>query len=104
MRKNSYLYYLAVIGIAVAAPMLLSKNKHAPASSSAPSVSVAQAAPPPAAAIEPPAADEKLATLETPDFRAVVSSLNTGIKSFTLKDPQFRREGKPIDVVSVDKS
>jgi YidC/Oxa1 family membrane protein insertase len=101
MRKNSYLYYLAVIGIAVAAPMLLSKNKHAPAASPAPSV--AHAAPPPAAAIATPPAEEKLATLETPDFRAVVSSLNTGIKSFTLKDPQFRKDGKPIDVVTVDK-
>lgn len=103
MRKNSYLYYLAVVGIAVAAPMLLSKNKHGASEAKTPAVSVAHAAPPPAAAPAVPPVDEQLATIETSDFRAVVSGLNSGIKSFTLKDPQFRHDGKPADVVTIDK-
>src|SRR3954462_13449166 len=103
MRKNSYLYYLAVIGIAVAAPTLLSKFKHGAGENTAPSVSVAHAAPPPAALIAAPPAEEKLATIETSDYRAVVSGLNGGLKSFTLKDPQFRRDGKPTDVITTDK-
>jgi YidC/Oxa1 family membrane protein insertase len=103
MRKNSYLYYLAVIGIALAAPMLLSKTKPAEGAPKAPSVSVAHAAPPPAASVTASPQSEELATIETNDFRAVVSGLNGGLKSFTLKDPQFRQEGKPIDVVTTDK-
>jgi YidC/Oxa1 family membrane protein insertase len=101
MRKNSYLYYLAVIGIALAAPALLSKTKLGSHGAKAPSVSVAYAAPPLAAAVA--SADEKLATIETPEYRAVVSDLNSGLKSFTLKDPQFRKDGKPTDVITTDK-
>jgi YidC/Oxa1 family membrane protein insertase len=103
MRKNSYLYYLAVIGIAVAAPMLLSKTRHGASENKTPSVSVAHAAPPAAAVVAALPAEETLATLETRDYRAVVSGLNGGLKSFALKDPQFRVNGKPIDVVTIDK-
>jgi YidC/Oxa1 family membrane protein insertase len=104
MRKNSILYYLAVLVLAVAAPTLLSKFKPEPAKVAAPSVSVAHAEPPPAAAVTAlPAANEALATIETGDFRAVVSGLNSGIKSFVLKDPQFRHDGKPTDIVTTDR-
>src|SRR5262245_57222031 len=101
MSKNSYLYYLALVGIALAVPAFLT---HPPGESHPPATpEVAHAAPPPAAAVQAAPVDERLATVETDEYRAVVSQLNSGIKSFTLKDAQFRYLGKPKDVVTIDK-
>src|SRR5262245_7767162 len=102
MSKNSYLYYLALVGIALAVPAFLT---HPPGESHPPATpEVAHAAPPPAAVVTASPVDERLGTVETDEYRAVVSQLNSGIKSFTLKDPQFRYNGKPKDVVTTDKA
>lgn len=103
MRKNSIPYYLAVLGIAAVAPALFLKSKPQATGAASVSTSVAHAAPPPAAAPPVTVVREELATIDTNDFSAVVSNLNTGLKSFTLKDPQFLVEGKSIDVVTVQK-
>jgi YidC/Oxa1 family membrane protein insertase len=42
-------------------------------------------------------------TLESADFRAKVSTLNTGVTSFAMKDPRYERGGQPIDLVTTDK-
>jgi YidC/Oxa1 family membrane protein insertase len=105
MRKNRYLFYTALVGIALAVPYLLAKREpNPPAQTSSPAAaSVAQAAPPPPVAATPPS-ETTFGMIETADYRAVVSGLNTGVKSFTLKDPQFRHDdGKPIDIVTTDK-
>jgi YidC/Oxa1 family membrane protein insertase len=96
MRKNSYLYYLALAGVALAVPAFMAK--HDPPATR----SIAHAAPPPAATMAAPA-EENLAAIETDEYRALISQLNGGIKSFTLKDPQFRRNGRPGDIVTTDK-
>src|SRR5688572_32832829 len=105
MRNNRFLFYLVLVGIAFAVPSLLLKHEPKPgtADNKAAPVPVAHAAPPllaTAAATPPRSETEPLATLETSDFRAVVSGWNGGLKSFTLKDRQFRHDGKPIDVVT----
>jgi len=101
MRKNSYLYYIALAGVALAVPAFMTESSGKPAQPAKPAI--AQAAPPPAAAVSAAPDVEELATIETGEYRAVVSRLNGGIKSFTLKDPQFRHDGRPIDVVTTDK-
>ena len=101
MKKNTYLYYFALAGVALAVPALMTapdgKNK-----ATQPSVAQAEPPPPAAAATLAPL-NEELASIETPEYRALISKLNGGIKSFTLKDPQFRHDGRPIDVVTTDK-
>jgi YidC/Oxa1 family membrane protein insertase len=107
MRKNTSLYYLAVLGFALAVPLLLHKDKAPgapgklvtrPTSSQG---EEARLSVPSAPALAAPV--ERTVMLETPQYSALVSSLNGGIKSFRLKDPQFKHEGRPIDVVTTDK-
>jgi YidC/Oxa1 family membrane protein insertase len=110
MRKNAFLFYFAVAGLALAVPLLMPSSP-SPQPSAAPAQAHAERAPadePSAARAEPapPAAStarEQLASIETTDFVAQVSSLNGGLSSFKLKDPQFRQGDQPIDVVTTDK-
>jgi YidC/Oxa1 family membrane protein insertase len=41
--------------------------------------------------------------LESADFTATLSAQNGALQSFLLKDPRFRRDGKPIELVTTDK-
>jgi hypothetical protein len=105
MKKNTSLYYLLILGFALAAPLLLQKlspKKAAHAAASAPAatqqpqqqqhgaspavIEPARAPLPPAAPIGP----ERTFTIETPEYKARISSLNAGVKSFLLKDAQFQ--------------
>jgi YidC/Oxa1 family membrane protein insertase len=106
MRKNTTLYYLAVLGVAVALPLLFHKDKPAPASKLPAATSVmpreqARLSPAPAAPLA--ALVERTVTLDTPEYSARVSSLNGGIKSWKLKDPQFQQAGGATDVVTTDR-
>jgi YidC/Oxa1 family membrane protein insertase len=103
MRKNTSVYYLVLLGIALAVPLVMKQL-----SPSTPKTAAPRPQPPSAAAPAPltaanPSAHEQLAELSTSSFAAEISSLNGGIKSFTLKDPQFQSKGKPTDVVTTDK-
>jgi YidC/Oxa1 family membrane protein insertase len=44
-----------------------------------------------------------IVSLESADFRAVITTRNTGVSAFVLKDPRYQREQHPIDLVSTDK-
>ena len=113
MRKNTSFYYLAVIGFALAVPLLMQKMSPreeqkgaassestqkgaAPSATPAPQVSVPRT---PAA----PTAPERTFNIETQEFTARISSLNGGVKSFVLKDPQFTHQGQVTNVVTTDK-
>jgi len=81
MMKNRYLFYVALVGIAFAIPSLMtSRDPNHAASQSPPAgktAPAAPAAPATAAATPTPAApleQETLATIETSDYSAVVSS------------------------------
>ena len=41
-------------------------------------------------------------TLESADFRALLSPRNTGATAFVMKDPRYELAGRPIDLVSTD--
>ncbi|MET0387666.1 MAG: membrane protein insertase YidC [Polyangiales bacterium] len=120
MRKHTSLYYLAVFGIALAAPLLMQKlypRDAAHGQAAPPGQAASHAAPaapsaaPPAISAEtvvarPPAAApaaERTFDIDTEEFQARVSSLNGGVKSFTLKDKQFERKGIATNVVTTDK-
>jgi YidC/Oxa1 family membrane protein insertase len=42
-------------------------------------------------------------TLESNDFRAVLSTRNTGASAFVMKDPRYQLDQRPIDLVTTDK-
>jgi len=105
--KKTFVYYLGVLGLALAASHYFAPK--APAGAvSAVQVAHAQAQAggsvlaqrsPAARALLP----ERLATLTTDHFKAQVSSLNAGIRSFTLSDARYQVDGKPLDVVTTNK-
>jgi len=119
MSKNTTLYYLAVFSLAFAVPWLMKTyvsgdESAAPASTSKTATSLAavsaNAARPrgssnSAAVLRTPQAPlaERVLKIETPEYFALVSNLNGGLKSFVLKDPQFRAKDGPENVVSTDK-
>jgi YidC/Oxa1 family membrane protein insertase len=113
MKKNTSLYYLLVLGFALAAPLLLQKlspKKAAQAAANAPAATQQHGSSPaviePARAPLPPAAPigpERTFTIETPEYSARISSLNAGVKSFLLKDSQFQTKAGPTNVVTTDK-
>ncbi|MDB4985913.1 MAG: Membrane protein insertase YidC [Myxococcaceae bacterium] len=51
------------------------------------------------AALDP----SKFVVLESPDFRATITSQTTGLVHYVFKDPRYERAGKQIDAVSTDK-
>jgi YidC/Oxa1 family membrane protein insertase len=82
--------------------------KPAPAAAEAARPAAAPAAPAPAApapAAPPAGAPEELAVLETPEFRATLTSHGGALRGFVLKNPKFQREEKgrtePVDLVQV---
>jgi YidC/Oxa1 family membrane protein insertase len=107
MMKNKPFYYLALLGFAFAVPLLFQKHAEksgkASGSHAAP---MAESASLPntlgAAAATPP--PETTLTLHTPQYDALVSNLNGGIKHFLLKDAQFQWHGEPTDVVTTSKA
>lgn len=113
MKKNTSLYYLLVLGFALAAPLLLQKlspKKPAQATGNVPAVTQPHGSSP--AVIEParsplpptaPIGPERTVTIETPEYSARISSLNGGVKSFLLKDAQFQTKTGPTNVVTTDK-
>jgi len=56
-----------------------------------------------AVALSPRAKTGGLITLESPEFRASLSSYNAAVVHYELKDPRYQRDGKPIDLVTTDK-
>jgi YidC/Oxa1 family membrane protein insertase len=105
MRKNSFLFYFAVLGLALAVPLLMKKSESSTTAEHEkplPQKPAAASGGVPASPTAPPS-NEQTATIDTPDYQARVSSLNGAIKQFTLKDPQFSSNGKPFDVISTDK-
>jgi YidC/Oxa1 family membrane protein insertase len=106
MRKNTSVYYLVLLGIALAVPLVLkqlSPPKPKPETKHLPPPIAAGSGSAPLMAAANLDGHEQLAELSTPSFAAEVSSLNGGIKSLTLKDPQFQAKGKPTDVVTTDR-
>src|SRR5262245_26549466 len=104
MRKNTSLYYLAVLGFALAVPFLLERYSSKKQSAPKPNKPVpAQqvAATPPAANTAPP--PERTLPIVTPEYQALVSTLNGGLKNWKLQDKQFQVKGQPIDVVTTSK-
>lgn len=50
------------------------------------------------------AAAERVVSIETGEFNATFSNLNTGMLSFELKDPRFQTDtGAPLDLVTTDR-
>lgn len=109
MRKNTSLFYWALLGVAVAVPMLLQQmspkepmKPKEPAASAAPQAPGAASTPRAQVAKAPPV-EEQTFPIETEQWSARVSNVNGGIKSFRLKDTQFEHEGKLTDIVTTDK-
>lgn len=99
---------IALFGIALGAPYLLSSDKDKPAAK--PPAGTAQNAPSPAkpASTGPAFSDaevaaQQVATIETADFVARVSSLNGGLTSFRPKLERYRTRGEPVDIITTDK-
>jgi YidC/Oxa1 family membrane protein insertase len=105
----------ALIGIGLALTVWLvpgilpGSGKAAPAATTP--AATTQAAPPTLAPAPPASAAPALPVrprretrheLATKEFRASVSSLNGGLRSFELLDARYRKDGKPIDVVTTD--
>ena len=102
MRKNTSLYYLALLGFALAVPFFFEKAQTKKSSTAPNKPIVTQVTVPPAAAKQA-APPEHTFPIETPEFQASVSSLNGGLKSWKLKDKQFQHQGRATDIVSTDK-
>ena len=121
MRKHTSLYYLLVLGIALAFAYFTPKQASRDKAGAAPNTVAAQEAP---HASDKPATQtdgsgapanansgakahvqplERTFEIETPEYRARVSSLNGGLKSVVLKDKQFQRDGRAADVVTTEK-
>jgi YidC/Oxa1 family membrane protein insertase len=107
MRTNRTLFYWALLGIAVAVPMLYQQMspKQPPKQAAAPQAQTAPAAPstPRAPVVKAPPVEEQTYAIETEEFSARVSNVNGGIKSFRLKDEQFSEKGKVTDIVTTNK-
>jgi YidC/Oxa1 family membrane protein insertase len=54
-------------------------------------------------AAQGPAARPDYVTLESADYVATFSARGAALSHFVLKDPRYKREGRPIDLVSTDK-
>lgn len=114
MRKNKSLYYLLLLGVALAAPLVLQKiypheadapkdkaaAQHAPTEAPAAPARAPIAAPHGSAA---PIPAERTLTIETREYTATVSSLNGGLKRFVLKDEQFHQKGVQENIVTTTK-
>lgn len=101
MRKNTSLFYWALLAVAVSVPMLMqvmgpkeaAKNTTlAPKAQTVPSPTPSTNAPRAKAAKAPPV-EEQTYLIETQEFSARVSNVSGGIKSFRLKDEQFENKG-----------
>ena len=111
MRKNTTLYYVILLGVAVAAPLVLQKIYPREAGAPDDKKAAAQQAPaapaaPARVAVAPTSAPipaERTLNIETREYSASVSSLNGGLKSFVLKDEQFRQKGVQENVVTTNK-
>jgi YidC/Oxa1 family membrane protein insertase len=113
--KNRFLYFAVLIGLALAVPYFLAppeaaKNASKPAMPSTGASAPRPARPAPAAPVAQPPLDpaarraaQKLATIETAQFRAQVTNLNGGLTSFALKSKRFQTAGKRLDIVTTDK-
>jgi YidC/Oxa1 family membrane protein insertase len=106
MMKNKSFYYLMLLGFAFAVPLLLQKAQKPTKRPAAGHTAQQQSADlfvksSAAAALVPP--PERTLAMQTPDFDAVVSSLNGGIKHFLLKDAQFQQHGQPTDIVTTER-
>lgn len=106
MTKKTILYYLAVLGIAFGASRYFAPELPEAAATSQVAHAQAPVSPATLAPASPatrPLLPERLATLQTDRFKAQVSSLNAGLRSFALSAAQFQVDGKPIDIVSTSK-
>lgn len=111
MRKNTSLFYWALLGVAVAVPMLLQqmspKQPPKPAASTAPQAANAnapgKASTPRAQTAKAPPVEEKTFPLETQQWTALVSNVSGGIKSFKLKDTQFEHKGQLTNIVTTNR-
>jgi YidC/Oxa1 family membrane protein insertase len=111
MRKNTTLFYWALLAVAISVPLLMQlmgpKEPPKPAASAAPAgpAHSAPSAPstPRSPVIKAPPVEEQTYTIDTPEFNARVSNVGGGIKSYRLKDIQFANAGKVTDIVTTDK-
>jgi YidC/Oxa1 family membrane protein insertase len=104
--KTRLLLLVGLLGLALGAPYLLSPkpSPSAPAAKqSAPKKTSAERAQAPGPYDAAALAQQKIATIETPEFVASVSSLNGGLTSFRPKAERYRTRGQPIDIVTTDK-
>ncbi|HTU59937.1 MAG TPA: membrane protein insertase YidC, partial [Polyangiales bacterium] len=115
MRKNTSLFYWALLAVAVSVPLLMQvmapKKEAAKDATLAPKAqnvpsptpSSTSASTPRAPAAKAPPVQEQTYNIETAQFSARVSNVSGGIKSFKLKDEQFEHEGHATDIVTTDK-
>jgi YidC/Oxa1 family membrane protein insertase len=111
MRKNTSLFYWALLAVAVSVPLLMqvmapkeaAKDATlAPQAQNVPSATSSTSTPRAKPAMAPPV-EEQTYPIETSEFSARVSNVTGGIKSFKLKDEQFQHEGRATDIVTTDK-
>jgi YidC/Oxa1 family membrane protein insertase len=96
-------WLLSLIGAAwLAACGTGSEQPTAPASTPAPSQPQA-AATAQASGARTTLDPSRFVTLESDAFRATLTAQNTALVHFTLKDPRYTNDGKPIDLVTTDK-
>jgi len=113
MTRSRTLYYLALLGVALAAPMLFDFGGDVPASTAQAQQGeeLQKAEPTHAVPTQPPAprapVDRKqrlnrqiLSTIETDTFTAQVTNLNTAVARVDLKTERYAVDGKPINVVT----
>jgi len=111
MRKNTSLFYWALLAVAVSVPLLMQVMAPKQAAKDATLAPKAQNVPSPtsststprAKAAKAPPVEEQTYNIETSQFSARVSNVSGGIKSFKLKEEQFEHEGHATDVVTTDK-
>jgi YidC/Oxa1 family membrane protein insertase len=101
MRKNTSLIYLVVFGVVLAVSQFFHKPTPAQKSTAVPPIAAGGFHSMLPSTSAPPA--EHTLSIETPEYSARVSNLNAGVKSFTLKDPQFERGGHQTDVITTDR-
>ena len=115
-RKNRFIYFAVLIGLALAVPYFLDPTPAPDAPKAAQEATPKAAAPKraaQAAKAEPTArtpadetarkAAERFATVETEHYLARVTNLNGGLTRFELKSKRFQTAGEPLDVVTTDK-
>ncbi len=105
------LLLIGLLALALVVPMLLSPAKHAAPKgtggkaqpAAAREKSAPDAGPSSAATSAARKALQKLGRIRTPEFSALVSSLNGGLTRFELETARYHSRGKPVDIVTTNR-